>query len=120
MNETPSELDWVLIIAPFRKDAEYIAASLQEQNVAVRHGQASEDLAENLALSPGVILITHEALSPPVVATIGHHLADQPDWSEVPIVVLLERAAPIAQIRTQLKAPGRAPASYSIHAQSRD
>jgi len=103
MNETPSELDWVLILAPFRKDADYIAASLQEQNVEVRHGQAGEDLAENLALLPGVILITHEALSPPVVATIGYHLAGQPDWSEVPIVVLLERAAPVAQIRTRLQ-----------------
>src|SRR5690349_7278667 len=103
MNETLSELDRVLILAPFRKDADYIAASLQEQNVEVRHGQAGEDLAEHLALLPGGILITHEAPSPPVVATIGYHLAGQPDWSEVPIVVLLERAAPVAQIRTRLQ-----------------
>lgn len=105
MNEVPSEseLDWVLVLAPFRKDADYIAASLREQKVAVRHSPAGEDLTHNLLLSPGVIVITHEALSPPVVATIGGHLASQPDWSEVPILILLERAAPVARIRGQLE-----------------
>ena len=105
MNEAPSEckLDWVLILAPFRKDAEYIAASLREQNVAIRQSPAGEDLVHDLALSPGVIIITHEALNAPVVATIGDHLAAQPDWSEVPILVLLEKAAPLARIRSQLE-----------------
>lgn len=33
MNElrTENELDWVLVLAPFRKDADYIAALLQDQ-----------------------------------------------------------------------------------------
>ncbi|WP_454702979.1 sensor histidine kinase [Agrobacterium burrii] len=96
-------LDWVLVLAPFRKDAEYIAASLREQNIVVMQSQSGEDLTHSLSLSPGVIIITHEALNPPVVATIGDHLASQPDWSEVPILVLLERAAPVAGIRSQLE-----------------
>ncbi|UXR94977.1 sensor histidine kinase [Agrobacterium tumefaciens] len=106
MNETPSEndeLDWVLILAPFRKDADYIAAFLQEQNVAVRHGKADDELASSLSLSPGVVIITHEALNAPAIATIGDYLASQPDWSEVPILVLLEKAAPLAQIHSQLE-----------------
>lgn len=107
MNEIPSEseseLDWVLILAPFRKDADYIAAFLQEQNVAVRHSRADNELADNLSLSPGVVIITHEALNPPVIATIGDYLASQPDWSEVPILVLLEKAAPLARIYSQLE-----------------
>lgn len=105
MNETlsESELDWVLVLAPFRKDADYVAASLREQNLAARQSQIGEDLTHNLSLSPGVIIITHEALIPPAIATIGDHLASQPDWSEVPILVLLEKAAPAAQIRNQLE-----------------
>ncbi|KXG87236.1 sensor histidine kinase [Agrobacterium bohemicum] len=105
MNEalSESELDWVLVLAPFRKDADYIAASLREQNVAVRQNQVGEDLTHNLSLSPGVIIITHEALNPPAVATIGDHLASQPDWSEVPILILLEKAAQVTQIRNQLE-----------------
>ncbi|GGG22322.1 histidine kinase [Rhizobium wenxiniae] len=105
MNEAPSEseLDWVLILAPFRKDADYIAASLREQNLVVRHSQAEEGFVHSLSLSPGVIIITHEALNPPVVATIAGHLASQPDWSEVPIIILLEKSAPLARIRGQLE-----------------
>lgn len=105
MNEasTESELDWVLVLAPFRKDADYIAAFLREQKVAVNHCQAGEDLVHHLSLSPGVIVITHEALSPAVVTAIAEHLAAQPDWSEVPILLLLERGAPMARIRSQLE-----------------
>lgn len=105
MNEalSESELDWVLVLAPFRKDADYIAASLREQNLAVRQSQVGEVLSGILSLSPGVIIITHEALNPLIVATIGDHLASQPDWSEVPILVLLEKAAPAVQIRNQLE-----------------
>ncbi|WP_160008780.1 sensor histidine kinase [Rhizobium sp. 18055] len=98
-----SELDWVLVLAPFRKDADYIAALLREQKVAVKAAKADEDLISHLALSPGIIAITHEALNPEVVLRIAAHLAQQPDWSEVPIIILLERAAPIARIRSQLE-----------------
>jgi two-component sensor histidine kinase len=105
MNEAPSEseLEWVLVLAPFRRNAAYIAAFLREHKVAVNHVTADKDLIHHLSLSPGVIVITHEALSPPVITAIGAHLAVQPDWSEVPILVLLERAAPIARIRSQLE-----------------
>ncbi|MBX5174610.1 sensor histidine kinase [Rhizobium sp. NZLR1b] len=104
MNVVPSEseLDWVLVLAPFRKDADYIAAFLREQTIEVRAAKADDDLVEHLTRSPGIIIITHEALNPQVVARVAAHLAEQPDWSEVPIIVLLERTAPIARIRIQL------------------
>lgn len=100
---TESELDWVLVLAPFRKDADYIAAFLREHKVEVRATKADDDMIEHLGLSPGIIVITHEALNPEVVVGIADHLAGQPDWSEVPIIVLLERAAPIARIRSRLQ-----------------
>ena len=103
MNDRPTDsaLDWVLVLAPFRKDADYIAQLLREQQVAVDTGRTVEETAQHLGRSPGVM--THEALNPPAIAAIGEHLALQPDWSEVPILVLLERAAPIARIRSQLE-----------------
>jgi two-component sensor histidine kinase len=97
-----SELDWVLVLAPFRKDADYIAAFLREQKIEVKGAKVDDDLVEHLTRSPGIIVITHEALNPQVVARVAAHLAEQPDWSEVPIIVLLERTAPIERIRVQL------------------
>ncbi|WP_027687037.1 sensor histidine kinase [Rhizobium leguminosarum] len=98
-----SELDWVLVVAPFRKDADYIAAFLREQKIEVKAAKADGELADNLSKSPGIIVITHEALSPDVVAKVAEHLSAQPGWSEVPIIILLERTAPIARIRDQLQ-----------------
>lgn len=105
MNNQPmeSELDWVLVLAPFRKDADYIAAFLREQNIEVTAAKADDDLIEHLAVSPGIIVVTHEALNPDVVAKIAKHIEAQPDWSEVPIIVLLERTAPVPKIRSQLQ-----------------
>lgn len=100
---TESELDWVLVLAPFRKDADYIAAFLREHNIEVKAAKVDDHLLEDLTQSPGIIVITHEALNPQVVARVAAHLSDQPDWSEVPIIVLLERSAPIARIRSQLQ-----------------
>ncbi|THV17104.1 sensor histidine kinase [Rhizobium rhizophilum] len=100
---TDGELDWVLVLAPFRKDADYIAAFLQEQKIDVKAAKPDADLGEHLAMSPGMIVISHEALSSSVVTRIAVHLAAQPDWSEVPIIVLLERAAPVVRIRSQLQ-----------------
>ncbi len=98
-----SELDWVLVIAPFRKDSDYIATFLGEQKVAVKAAKLDDDVDLLLSQSPGIIAITHEALNAGVMDRVGRHLAEQPDWSEVPIIVLLERAAPIARIRDQLE-----------------
>jgi two-component sensor histidine kinase len=100
---TGSELDWVLVLAPFRKDADYIATFLLEQKIEVKAAKADDDLVINLAQSPGIIVITHEALNPRAIATVREHLSAQPDWSELPIIILLERTASIARIRDQLQ-----------------
>ncbi|MBB3320471.1 MULTISPECIES: sensor histidine kinase [unclassified Rhizobium] len=104
MNAAPTEgeLDWVLVLAPFRKDSDYIAASLREQDIRVEQCKI-EDMVRFLWQVPGVIVITHEALTPTAVANVADYVVRQPDWSEVPILVLLERSAPIKQIRTQLQ-----------------
>lgn len=98
-----SELDWVLVLAPFRKDSDYIAAFLREQRVAVKAAKLDDDLDLLLGQSPGIIAITHEALNAGVIDRIGNHLVEQPDWSEVPIIVLLERAASVSRIRGHLE-----------------
>lgn len=106
MNElrTENELDWVLVLAPFRKDADYIAALLQDQQVAVVSARMDDGLEDLLCSSPGIVIITHEALTPSVVTRVSDYLKSQPDWSEIPIIVLLEKAAPVQSIRDRLQA----------------
>ena len=96
-------LERVLLLAPYRRDAEYLASLLGEHDIDVAH--ASEDsLAQRLADSGGVLVATHEALSPRVIDVVAAFLEKQPDWSELPVVVLLDRSAPAVRIRAQLAA----------------
>lgn len=96
-------LERVLILAPYRRDAEYLSRLLAEHDIAV--AQAGEDsLALRLPDSGGVLVTTHEALSPRVIDAVAEFLELQPDWSELPVVVLLDRSAPAVRIRAQLAA----------------
>jgi two-component sensor histidine kinase len=96
-------LDWVLILAPYRKDASYMATLLQERGVQAKAASAA-DLEDFLSEFPGVLVVTHEALNPAVIAVIARFLQDQPNWSEIPIVVLLDRVAPQSRIQATLNA----------------
>lgn len=106
MSESPSAtdrdaLDRVLVLAPYRRDAEYLASLLNEHGIEVAHA-GSIELPERLRMAGGVLIATHEALTPPVVAAVAEHLADQPSWSEMPVVILLDRSSPNALVRSDL------------------
>ncbi|GGE28207.1 histidine kinase [Agaricicola taiwanensis] len=96
-------LDWVLILAPYRKDASYTASLLHEHKIKGRATSPAE-LADLLAQSPGALVVTHEALDPAAIATIADFLRDQPNWSEIPIIVLVDRAASQSRIKAALGA----------------
>ncbi len=70
----------------------------------VRRAEGVEELTALLEQGPGVLVATHEALNPEVLGGYPRHLIDQPEWSEMPLVILLDRAAPQARVRAELSA----------------
>lgn len=100
--EAPEALDRVLILAPYRRDAEYLSRLLTEHDILAEECADPNDLATRLAASPGVFVTTHEALSRATIAAVADHLHAQPTWSELPIVVLLDRASPNNRVRAEL------------------
>ncbi|PSJ56153.1 sensor histidine kinase [Kumtagia ephedrae] len=96
-------LDWVLILAPYRKDASYTASLLQERGIRAQAANTA-DLGKLLTEAPGVLVVTHEALNPEAIATIAKYLQGQPNWSEIPIIVLLDRRARQSGIQAALSA----------------
>jgi two-component sensor histidine kinase len=97
-----SSLDRVLVLAPYRKDADYLCRLLAEHDIDAAHSVGANDLAELLAESAGVLVATHEALTPDILKIVAMHLQAQPAWSEMPIVVLLDRASPNRRVRAEL------------------
>lgn len=104
MAPNDSRLDWVLAVAPYRRDAEHLETLLAQNGVAVRRAEGLEELTALLEQTPGVLVATQEALDPGVLNAIGRHLIDQPEWSEMPVVILLDRAVPQARVRAELSA----------------
>jgi two-component sensor histidine kinase len=97
-----ARLDHVLVLAPYRRDAEYLGQLLSEHDIRAETSFGGADVDDRLASSPGVLVATHEALTPETMTSLTAHLARQPDWSEMPIVVLLDRASPNARVRSEL------------------
>jgi two-component sensor histidine kinase len=93
----------VLVLAPYRRDASYTASLLQGRGVRAKTATTT-DLEKLLTESPGALVVTHEALNPEAIATIARFLQDQPNWSEIPIVILLDRRAPQSRIQAALSA----------------
>lgn len=95
-------LDHVLVLAPYRRDADYLSQLLSEHEIHVAVCPDVAEIEACLAASPGVLVTTHEGLTPAIVAAVARHLEAQPAWSEMPIVVLLDRSSPNTRVRAQL------------------
>jgi two-component sensor histidine kinase len=97
-----ASLDHVLVLAPYRRDADYLRQLLTEHDLEVRICSTGASVTPFLTASPGVLVATHEALIPEVVTDIGVWLETQPGWSEMPIVVLLDRSSHQARVKAAL------------------
>lgn len=94
----------MLVLAPFRKDAQFVAMLLRKHLISYEVCRNTSELEKQLAEPPGAIVATHEALDASARQVIADHLAGQADWSELPILILLDKASPHAQMRSTLAA----------------
>jgi len=82
--------EWVLIVAPFREDEKYLQQFLGIHGIAARTSAGELPLADMLAQQPWTVVLTQEAFTPANLEIIGASLADQPEWSDIPFIVLLD------------------------------
>lgn len=77
---------------------------LRKHSIAYDLCRDLSTLEMRLAEQPGAIIATHEALDTLARNAIADHLREQPAWSELPILILLDKAAPHARMRSTLAA----------------
>lgn len=97
-------LEHVLVMAPYRRDAEFLQKLFAENEIDVEVCAEPANIVECLADSPGVLVLTHEALTPSVVNYVAGHLVLQPAWFEMPIVILLHRTSDDTRLKAELAA----------------
>ena len=104
-DETPApELNRTLILAPLRKDSDYLAELLSKNSIETEICEDADCLEAALRDPPGLLVATHEALNESILECVAAHLREQPDWSELPIVVLLDKATRPAKLHGLLDA----------------
>jgi two-component sensor histidine kinase len=98
------DLNRALVLAPLRKDSSYVAELLSKHSIETEVCDDARRLETALADTPGLLIATHEALTESILDCVGSHLRAQPDWSELPIIVLVDQAATRANIQSMLAA----------------
>lgn len=78
----------VLIVAPAGRDAAQARRILSSVAVSTVECEDVVHLCEELARGVGAAIIAEEALSPSATERLGQALANQPAWSDVPVVVV--------------------------------
>ena len=80
--------DGVLIVAPFRRDANVLETMLRESGIPATVCADPGTLEDELASGCGAVLLTQEGLTAPVFEVLRSWLEVQPHWSELPIILL--------------------------------
>ncbi|HEX2122194.1 MAG TPA: histidine kinase dimerization/phospho-acceptor domain-containing protein, partial [Thermoanaerobaculia bacterium] len=80
--------DQILIVAPLGRDAELMCAQLSAHGLQCEACKDVPDLCERIPKGLGAMVLTEEALPPEAMHQLAKALADQPAWSEVPVVIL--------------------------------
>ena len=78
----------VLIVAPIGRDAELMCTHLEIAGMQCFPCKDVDGLCGELERGAGAIIVTEEALGPEVAPRLARTLAEQPAWSDVPIIIL--------------------------------
>ena len=92
----------VLVHAARDADVRALAQALGEGGMSVRPAFDGPEIAAG-AGGAGCLLVAQEALTPDLVAAVALALADQPAWSELPVIVLAERVGDVFALRAALE-----------------
>ena len=80
----------VLLVAPTRRDGEVTCSLLAKAGLTCILCDGLADLAREVDAGAGVVLLTEEALGAPGIDELLRTLAEQPAWSDLPVVLLMQ------------------------------
>ncbi len=93
----------VLIHAPFGRDNTLIRRELEAVGFSIVISRSVEDLCEAIREGAGAALVGDEALDPKAIGRLSAQLADQPPWSNFPLLVMTSGGAATNASRYRLR-----------------
>jgi two-component system, cell cycle sensor histidine kinase and response regulator CckA len=92
----------ILVLAPTGRDAELLAGVINQADLSATVSRDMGTLCSVLASGAAVAVVAEEALSGAASDRLAEALAQQPSWSDLPIIVLLAPGATLASSRALL------------------
>lgn len=83
----------IFILAPVGRDGPLLQAMLMQAELSSTVYQSSAGLQIDLEEAVGALLLTEEALTPACFQQLQESLAAQPEWSNVPVILLVDEGA---------------------------
>ena len=88
----------LLVLVPTSKDASLTQALMSSNRIPIAICPTFDALIQELRAGAAAILLPEEALSTAHNAILGDLLAEQPPWSDLPVLVLTRRGADSAEL----------------------
>lgn len=95
---TTPDNERLLVLAPFGRDGTLICKLLNSAGIGCILCEDEESFASELRQEFGCLLLTSEALSPPIIRLLVHTLSNQPTWSDLAIVLLITQEERLSEI----------------------
>jgi two-component sensor histidine kinase len=92
-----------IVVAPYRRDAPLLKDMLVKHGVPALVCARVVELARSLN-DGTVAILTQEALTPRIIDVLAGYLAVQPEWSELPLILLLDGGRQNAPVLDDLRA----------------
>lgn len=92
----------ILVLAPTGRDAELLAGVIAQADLSATVYRDIDALCSAFPSGAAVAVVAEEALSGAASDRLAEALAEQPSWSDLPIVVLLATGATLASSRALL------------------
>ncbi|HUS18791.1 MAG TPA: PAS domain-containing sensor histidine kinase [Terriglobales bacterium] len=86
-NQSTAELT-ILVLAPIGRDGVLVEEALRRGGISARRVANVNELCDRIAAGAGAAIVSEEALSDQAVARLARMVAQQPTWSDFPLLIL--------------------------------
>jgi GAF domain-containing protein len=83
----------VLVLAPTRKDGELVCTLLEQDGIRCTACFDLPGLCAELAHGAAAVVLAEEAVVEPMITPLVRRLAEQPAWSDLPVLILTRHGA---------------------------
>ncbi|MEO8573352.1 MAG: ATP-binding protein [Pyrinomonadaceae bacterium] len=79
--------NWVLVLMPTGRDGDLVCSTLERAGIRAHGCKSADELSDRVSEGCGAVLLAEEAVEDEAVSQFIQSLADQPIWSDLPLIL---------------------------------